>query len=544
MRNSGQRDSRPGVVCAVHEFVSVKILLLAAGAACICLFGSTHRLSAATTPAAASTFMPEIITPLDQPAPRINGPSVFGARPGHPFFYAIPATGERHMNFSVDGLPMGLSVDAATGVIRGVLADVGEHPVKLQARNKHGSATKRFMIKCGEQICLTPPMGWNSWNCWGKSVNQKKVISAAQAMVASGVAQHGWAYINIDDGWQGVRMGPQLALQGNDKFPDPKALCDDVHALGLKVGFYSTPWITSYAGYCGGSSDNTDGVWTYRDSGKENRRHGRFSFVAADARQWASWGVDYLKYDWAPIDLSHADTMFKTLRDSGRDIILSLSNSADVGLANEWPKVANCWRTTGDIGDRWLYQQKDDEAWRHAVSEIAFSQDPWAVSAGPGHWNDPDMLVIGKVGWGPTLHATRLTQNEQFSHITMWCMLSAPLLLGCDLEQLDAFTISLLTNDEVLAIDQDALGKQATRVATIGPIDIYLKQLEDDSRALAFFNRSADAEKFIFNKLEPIGLGGTQHVRDLWRQRDLADCNGEISAEVAGHGVLVLRLFQ
>ena len=123
-------------------------------------------------------------------------------------------------------------------------------------------------------------------------------------------------------------------------------------------------------------------------------------------------------------------------------------------------------------------------------------------------------------------------------------MLSAPLLLGCDLEQLDAFTISLLTNDEVLAIDQDALGKQATRVATIGPIDIYLKQLEDDSRALAFFNRSADAEKFIFNKLEPIGLGGTQHVRDLWRQRDLADCNGEISAEVAGHGVLVLRLFQ
>jgi alpha-galactosidase len=529
---------------SIRGLLSGPILHLAAGAACVCLFGGMPRLSASGAAILPSTSMPEILAPPDQPAPRINGPSVFGVRPGSPFFYAIPATGERPMDFGVEGLPAGLSVDAVTGVIRGVLVDAGEHPVELRARNKHGTATKRFAIKCGEEICLTPPMGWNSWNCWGQSVSQEKVIRAARAMASSGLARHGWTYVNIDDGWQGARGGPQHALQGNDKFPDLKALSDEVHALGLKIGLYSTPWVTSYAGYCGGSSDNPDGVWTRRENEREDWRHGRFSFATADARQWAAWGVDYLKYDWAPIDVPHAEMMFKALRGSGRDIVLSLSNSADVGLASEWPKVANCWRTTGDIGDQWQYQQGSHDVWRHSVSEIAFSQDPWTASAGPGHWNDPDMLVIGRVGWGPTLHATQLTPSEQISHITMWCMLSAPLLLGCDLEQLDAFTMSLLTNDEVLAIDQDALGKQAKRVATVGPIDVYLKQLEDGSRALAFFNRSADTEKFIFNKLNSIGLGGARHVRDVWRQRDLPDCNGEFSAEVSGHGVFLLRLSQ
>ena len=497
-----------------------------------------------TAPVSGLGFMTGALASEAQSAPHINGPSVFGVRPGHLFFYAIPATGERPMKFAAEGLPPGLSVDAATGVIRGVLSIAGDYAVTLEARNEQGAATRRFVIKCGPQICLTPPMGWNSWNCWGQSVDQGKVLRAARAMIASGLAQHGWMYINIDDGWQGVRGGPANALQGNEKFPDMKRLCDDVHALGLRIGLYSTPWITSYAGYYGGSADNPDGVWEHRENPKEGRRYGRYSFEVADARQWATWGIDYLKYDWAPIDSRHAATMFRALSDSGRDIVLSLSNSADLGLAREWPKVANCWRTTGDIGDRWQYRPEHDDVWRWGVSEIAFSQDPWAASAGPGHWNDPDMLVVGMVGWGPTLHSTHLTHDEQYSHITMWCMLSAPLLLGCDLEQLDPFTLSLLTNGEVLAIDQDALGKQATRVATIGAVDVYLKLLEDGSHALAFFNRSADAEEFVFNKLNAIGLVGAQHVRDLWRQRDLPDCDGKVAGEISGHGVLLLRVYQ
>jgi alpha-galactosidase len=478
-----------------------------------------------------------------QTTPRINGPSVFGVRPGHPFLYAIPATGERPMDFTVKGLPAGLSVDAATGLISGVLTAAGEFSVTLVAHNQQATATKQFVIKCGEQICLTPPLGWNSWNCWGESVNQDKVLRAARAMVASGLAQHGWMYINIDDGWQGVRAGAAHALQGNEKFPGLKGLSNEVHALGLKLGLYSTPWVTSYAGNCGGSSDSSDGDWQRRVNKNAGWRHGRYSFAEADAGQWAAWGIDYVKYDWAPIDVPHAAMMFKALRGSGRDIVLSLSNAADIALAAEWPKVANCWRTTGDIGDQWRYDRNTADVWRYGVSEIAFAQDAWSAAAGPGHWNDPDMLVVGKVGWGPTLRLTHLTPDEQYSHITMWCMLSAPLLLGCDLEQLDAFTLSLLSNDEVLAINQDALGKQAMRVATVGAIDVYLKPLEDGSHALAFFNRSAEKESFLLNKLKPLGLGGTRHVRDLWRQGELPDCNGELGGEVPGHGVLLLRLF-
>ncbi len=472
---------------------------------------------------------------------RINGPSVFGVRPLHPFLYSIPVSGSRPIEFSVRELPPGLVVNESTGMIQGMLETPGDYVVEFKARNVSGEAKRRFTIRCGEQICLTPPMGWNSWNCWAESIDQEKVLRAAKAMVASGLSEHGWTYVNIDDGWQGERPGSSHSLQGNEKFPALKSLCDEVHGLGLKIGVYSTPWETSYAGYRGGSSDSPTGDWIRGIDKTAGRHHGRLSFAKADADQWAAWGIDYLKYDWNPIDVQHAASMFDALRNSGRDVVLSLSNAADISLSNEWPKVANCWRTTGDIGDRWVYRKGDDEPWRYSVSEIAFSQDQWSGASGPGHWNDPDMLVVGRVGWGPTLHATRLSQPEQLSHITMWCMLSAPLILGCDLERLDPFTMSLLTNDDVLAIDQDALGKQATRVATVGTLDVYLKALEDGSHALAFFNRANGPETFRFNKLGSVGLTGRMHVRDLWQKRDLPDTDGEIAGEVPAHGVLLLR---
>jgi alpha-galactosidase len=486
--------------------------------------------------------IPEISSLQGTPSLRINGPSIFGVRPRHPFLYGIPATGARPISFRVHGLPSGLVANESTGMIRGTLETPGDYVVELEARNDAGRTTRKFTIRCGDQICLTPPMGWNSWNCWAESISQDKVLGAARAMVASGLAVHGWTYINIDDGWQGLRSGPLHALQGNDKFPSLESLCEEVHGMGLKIGVYSTPWITSYAGYCGGSSDNANGTWSRSGNRMEGRRHGKTSFATVDAEQWAAWGIDYLKYDWNPIDVPHAASMFNAMRNSGRDIVLSLSNAADVKLSSEWYKVANCWRTTGDIGDRWMYQKGDAESWRYSVSEIAFSQDSWSRASGPGHWNDPDMLVVGRVGWGPTLHETRLTRSEQISHITMWCMLSAPLMLGCDLEQLDPFTLALLTNDEVLAIDQDALGRQATRVGTVGPFDVYLKTLEDGSRALAFFNRADAPESFTYNKLGSIGLDGVLKVRNLWQQRDLPDTDGVISGEVSAHGVLLMRL--
>jgi len=481
---------------------------------------------------------PLILTPPSPVQPRITGPTVFGARPGSPFLYNIPATGERPIEFSVDGLPAGLTVEAATGYLRGVLRRAGVYKVVLRAKNAQGSAEKSFRIIIGEQICLTPPLGWNSWNCWAEAVDQDKVLRSARTMVNSGLIQHGWTYINIDDTWQGLRGGPFSGIQGNKKFPKMKQLCDDIHAMGLKPGIYSTPWITSYAKYSGGSSDDAGGTWSDKLANEKYWRHGRYSFAVNDARQWAAWGFDYLKYDWFPNDVPHVAEMSKALRQSGRDIVYSLSNSAPIAQAADWARLANCWRTTGDIWDYWDHS---DAEWRYSVSEIAFTQDPWVAFAGPGHWNDPDMLVVGYVGWGPQLHATKLTPDEQYTHISTWCLLSAPLLIGCDMERLDPFTLNLLTNDDVLAIDQDSLGKPARHVAAVGALDVFLKELEDGSKALGLFNRGDTEQKFVFNKLSKVGITGKQHVRDLWRQKNLADAIGTVEFTVRAHGVALLK---
>ena len=484
-----------------------------------------------------------ILTPAASAIPKINGPNVFGVRPGSPFLYTIPATGQRPMQFSIDKLPAGLKLDAASGQITGYLKIKGEYPVVLQAKNPSGMAEKKFRIVVGETISLTPPMGWNSWNCWAGSVDQEKVLRSARALVASGLSHHGWTYINIDDTWQGKRTGDDHALQGNEKFPDLKRMCAELHALGLKAGIYSTPWITSYAKFPGGGSAQPDGAWSKTLANKDNQALGRYSFARADAKQWAEDGFDYLKYDWFPNDVEHAKEMGKALRASGRDIVFSLSNTAPFEHAKDWAQWANCWRTTGDIRDTWLSAPK---SWANSVSEIAFAQDRWAPFSGPGHWNDPDMLVVGFVGWGPNLHPTALTPDEQYTHFTMWCLLSAPLLIGCDLERLDAFTTSLLSNDEVIALNQDALGRQATRVATVGPVDVYLKPLEDGSKALGFFNRDSTPQTIRFEKLGFLGFKNGQHVRDLWRQKDLPDLHNldtdKLSMVIPAHGVQLYKL--
>jgi len=488
----------------------------------------------------ATCQLPASLTPPAPAAPRINGPSVFGVRPHSDFLYTIPTTGERPLAFSADNLPKGLRLDAKTGRISGRLEGKGEYQTRLRAANAKGTTEKPFRIVAGKQIALTPPMGWNSWNCWAAAVDQEKVLRSARAVVASGLSDHGWTYINIDDTWQGRRGGPCQAIQPNEKFPDMKGLCTAIHDMGLKAGIYSTPWITSYAKYVGGSSDAPNGAWEKELASEKHWKLGKYYFAENDARQWAEWGFDYLKFDWNPNDVPHTAAMAAALRKTKRDIIFSLSNTAPFDHAADWARLANCWRTTGDIFDGWADNPEAD--WNFGVSEIAFSQDRWAPYGAPGHWNDPDMLVVGRVGWGPALHDSRLTPEEQYTHISMWCLLSAPLLIGCDLERLDPFTLGLLSNDEVLALDQDALGKPAVRVATIGPVDVFMKDLEDGSRALGFFNRAQPAEEVNFMKLSYIGLGGTRHVRDLWRQIDLPDAKGTLKLKVPGHGVVLLKL--
>ena len=479
-----------------------------------------------------------ILTPAPAATPRINGPSVFGVRPGSPLLYTIPATGERPMQFAVDNLPAGLALEAASGRLTGTLAKAGTYAVTLHATNARGATQKKFRIVVGDSIALTPAMGWNSWNCWADAVDQQKVLRSARALVSSGLVNHGWTYVNIDDTWQGQRTGKDGALQSNAKFPDMKALCTELHTMGLKAGIYSTPWVTSYASYAGGSADQADGSWSKEAlGGEKGHHHGKYSFTSADANQWAAWGFDYLKYDWYPNDVPHTAEMSAALRASGRDIVFSLSNAAPIEHAADWARLANSWRTTGDIWDRW---GTDGEFWHFGVSEIGFSQERWAPTAGPGHWNDPDMLVVGQVGWGHP-HPSRLTPDEQYTHMSLWALLSSPLLIGCDMSQLDDFTKSLLSNDEVLDVNQDPLGKPAGRISMNGTVQVWARSLEDGSKAVGLFNLG-DQPASVSVSWQELGIKGPQIVRDLWRQKDLGSFAEKFEATVPSHGVVLVKI--
>jgi alpha-galactosidase len=483
---------------------------------------------------------PEIRTPPPPATPRINGPGVFGVRPNHPFLYTIPATGDRPMTFAASHLPHGLHVDTKTGQMTGTISKAGNYQVALEAKNSQGSDSKKFRIVVGEEIALTPPMGWNSWNCWGSRVDADKVLRSARGMVQSGLVNHGWTYMNIDDAWQGKRGGSFNAIQGNEKFPDMKSLCDTIHGMGLKVGIYSTPWVTSYANHIGGSAENPEGAWsppTIPKKGNVNKKIlpwaiAKYSFATNDAKQWGVWGMDYLKYDWNPNEEPETAEMYHALRTSGRDVVFSLSNSTPFTNAAALSKYANCWRITGDIRDNW-----------DSMSKKGFGQERWEKFERSGHWNDPDMLVVGHVGWG-TPHPSNLTPDEQYTHITLWCLVSAPLLLGCDLEKVDDFTIGLLSNDEVLAVNQDALGKEARCIAKVGDTRVYAKDLEDGSKAIGFFNLGTNGPATVAVKWSDLGLGsGGQKVRDLWRQKDLGRFADKFEIPVAPHGAEMVKVW-
>jgi len=472
-----------------------------------------------------------ILTPTPPAAPRINWPRRVGARPGHPFLFTIPISGERPIVAHASGLPRGLSLDPASGIITGRADKPGKYTASLSVSNSHGKTRGTLTIVIGPTIALTPPLGWNSWNCFASAVDDQRVRHAADAMIKSGLSQHGWSYINIDDCWE-IKPGstdPILSgeprnstgmINTNAKFPDMHALSDYIHAKGLKMGIYSSPGPLTCAGYVASYNHEID-----------------------DARQYASWGIDYLKYDWCSynqivkdrslLELQKPYTVMRAALDGvQRDIVFSL---CQYGMGSVWDwgeKVGgNSWRTTGDIEDTW-----------ESMSGIGFSQAGHEAFAGPGHWNDPDMLVIGQVGWGPSLHPTGLTPNEQYTHISLWCLLASPLLIGCDMTQMDNFTLGLLTNDEVIAVSQDPLGKQARRVSQEGDLEVWAKEMEDGTYAVGLFNRGR-WKKDVTIRWAGLGLKGQHLVRDLWRQKDLGKFDAEFSEAIPRHGVVLVRVF-
>jgi alpha-galactosidase len=525
------------------------LLFLSVSLAFFCLASLLGRAQEATlgsptalTPVTASSppLIPNTLTPASPAAPLIHGAKVFGVHPGHPFLFTVAATGDRPMNFAADNLPRGLSLDTTTGRIIGTAPAAGDYHVTLRAKNALGETQRPLLIRVGSTLALTPPMGWNSWNCFANEVTSEKIRAAADAMVTSGLINHGWTYINIDDYWQntvdapntgrwdstlaGPVRNPDGTINANSRFPDMQGLAAYIHARGLKAGLYSSPGVST-CGHCAGSYQHEE----------------------QDARSYAGWGFDYLKYDWCSYkkiyQLSEGQAGFekpyKIMADAlarlPRDIVYSF---CQYGMGNVWTWGArdggNAWRTTGDINDSWKSMVKNGE-----------KQNGLERFAGPGHWNDPDMLVVGRVGWSKEMHPTHLTADEQYFHISLWCLQAAPLLIGCDLTKLDPFTLGLLTNDEVIDVDQDPMGVAAhvvTPAAGATPsIQIWARPLEDGSMAVGLFNLGTDAASVTLHWSD-LQLLGRRTVRDLWREKDLGTFDQKFVGSVPAHGVLLVRL--
>ncbi len=488
-----------------------------------------------------------ILTPPAPATPRINGAKVFGARPGSKFLYRVPCTGERPMKFSASGLPKGLSIDPEKGLITGVVKKPGEYPVEITASNSKGTTTRLLTIKIGDEVALTPPLGWSSWNCWGLLIDEGLVRETAASMVDNDLINYGWSYVNIDDGWQGLRGGKHNAIQPNpEKFTDMKKLADELHSEGMRLGIYSAPWVGSYAGFIGSYCDNPEGryEWTVRDSLPSlqeawparyyNWRNGKHSFVANDVKQWEDWGIDYLKYDWTPNQLYYVKEMIDALRSTDRDILFGMSNAAHWGDAPQWARYPNCYRTTGDIRDTW-----------GNMSRIGFQQqDKWAPFNVPGHWADADMMVIGVVGWDGELHHSRLTPDEQYTHVSLWTILASPMFLGCDMQQLDDFTLSLLRNNEIIEVHQDELGYQGFPFFKDNRSVVYAKPLVDGSMAVGLFNYGDTPLDMVISPSD-FGIRGQQKIRDLWRQKDVweKEAKEKFTANVAPHGVVMIKIY-
>jgi alpha-galactosidase len=485
-----------------------------AGAAILLAAGAANP-----TPFVAPREPGRLVIPELSSSPEIHYPKITGATPGRPFLFMIPATGATPLTFLAKGLPKGLQLDSATGIISGSLRSAGTTVVSITVKNSLGKSQSQLTIVGGDHLlALTPPMGWNSWNVWAGNVDEPKVKAAADVMISSTLAAHGFEYVNIDDTWEAGRDA-QGNIQSNKKFPDMKGLADYVHSKGLKIGIYSSPGPTTCGGYTAS--------YQHEDQ---------------DAASYAYWGFDYLKYDWCSYsgidpnpDLAGFQKPYAVMRSSldkvNRDIVFSF---CQYGMGDVWKWGqqigGNCWRTTGDINDSW-----------NSLHGIYESQNGHEKYAGPGHWNDPDMLVVGIVGWGNT-HPSRLTQNEQILHISMWCLLSAPLLIGCDMTRLDPFTLALLTNDEAIAINQDQLGKPAGKISTAdNGGEVWARPLSGGSKAVGLINPTS-APLDVTVTWASLGLNGSQKVRDLWLHKNLGPYETGYTVTVPTHGAVLLNV--
>jgi len=451
----------------------------------------------------------EILTPAPGPEPRINGPLVYGCRPGNPFLYRIHCQGERPVSFSVEGLPSGLNLDPSSGII------TGKTPV------------------AGEKLALAPPMGWNHWYAYYRRITDPLIREAADVMISSGMADVGYQYINIDDCWMlkktdSLRMDQLRDMKGdpipNQNFPDMKGLTDYIHEKGLKAGIYSSPGPLTCAGFLGS-----------------------YQHEEQDARQYAAWGFDFLKYDWCSYEniagedpgLEAAIQPFRMMGDIlkslDRDIVYNL---CQYGMKNVWEWGAeaggHCWRTAGDLGYNLDH-----------VFNVALSNAEHRSYSKPGEWNDPDYIQIGWFGniqeRLQQVKKTSMAPATQYAFMSLWSLMASPLFYSGAMSKLDDFTLNILCNPEVIEVNQDPLGESGIVIHHPDSCFIMVKNLIDGSQSVGLFNRGTEpAEVTVL--WEELNIEGRKSVRDLWRQKKIGMFNHKFTAIVPAKGVVLVKI--
>jgi alpha-galactosidase len=369
-----------------------------------------------------------------------------------------------------------------------------------------------------DALALTPPMGWNSWNKFGCNVSEDLIKSVADAIATNGMKDAGYQYVVIDDCWQVSRDANGNIAADPKQFPSGiKALSDYVHSKGLKFGLYSDAGAKTCAG-----------------------RPGSQGHEYQDALQYARWGADYLKYDWCNTGTRNAEeaylTMSTALLSTGRPIVFSI---CEWGTAKPWlwgKGTGNLWRTTGDISDKWTSKKKwpDGTCCEYGMVDILDMQIGLESFAGPGHWNDPDMLEVGNGG---------MTIPEYRAHFSLWALLSAPLIAGNDVRSMSPEIKEILTNSEAIAVNQDKLGREGCRIRKDGDLEVWAKPLSDGSRAVILFNRGA-TEADVGVSWEEIAYPNhlSVKVRDLWSHKYVGSFTGKYSAKVPSHSVVMLKI--
>ena len=476
------------------------------------------------------------LTPPVPSSPRINSPRITGVRPGSPFLFRIPCTGERPISFQIDGLPEGLNV-SPEGIISGTIKshEAKTYSLLIKATNKHGENQNTLKIVVGDTLALTPPMGWNHWYTYYDRITAEIVQQAADIMVSSGMADVGYQYVNIDDCWANAeecsdptRIGPARGNNGNilpnKHFPDMKALTDYIHSRGLRAGIYSSPGPKTCAGFTGS-----------------------YQYEEQDARQFAEWGFDFLKYDWCsysnilpPDNIENLTKPYKLmgslLKTLNRDIVFNLCQYG-MGEVWKWGKEVggNSWRTAGDLGFELL-----------RYHEVALRNAELWKYAGPGAWNDPDYLLLGYSGEANVMGKPRpcpLTPSEQYSYMSLWCLMASPLFFSGDMTRLDEFTLNILCNPEVIEINQDPLGTQGHLILSDKEknTEIWLKPLQNGSFVICLFNLE-EIEQELSVQWKEIGLRDNQNVRDLWRQKDLGSYPTNFTIAVPRHGAALIKV--